>query len=59
MKGWTARNGGMVRGRWRTTYKCSTCGHIVRDDHPDWKFTIKRHDLVHAGQPELDPEGAA
>lgn len=53
---WTARNGGMLRGRWRTNWVCDTCGHMVRDDHPDWKWQKKQHDRGHAGQPDLFDE---
>jgi hypothetical protein len=45
---WTRRNGGMVRGRWRTSYVCDTCGHVVSDDHLDWKATKRQHELTHA-----------
>lgn len=57
---WEIRNGGMLRGRWRTTYVCPHCGHMVKDDHPDFKHTKRLHERAHEGQSDLfDQEATA
>ena len=56
---WVARNAGFLRGRWRTSYTCVTCGHRLDDTDPSWKSLIDQHELAHAGHDTLDDGDAA